>query len=331
MRTEYAKEAPPVLLEFLNYAETIQGRSSLTVDEYYVDLKIFFRFLIKDRGLLKEEVPDEEIDLSIVDINMVESVSFSEIVLFMNYCQQDRHNNNRTRARKTSALRQFFNYYAVKTQKISHNPTDALSTPKLPKQLPKYLTLAESLQLLDTIDGRQKERDYCIVVFFLNCGLRVSELCGINLSDINSEHILTVRGKGNKERELYLNDACMDALERYMAVRDEAEAKDKNPLFISQKKGRMTPKGVQYVIDRCMKRAGMGSRGISPHKLRHTAATLMYQKGGADIRTLQTILGHESLATTQIYTHVADGQMADAMKANPLGKKQEEADGSSDE
>ena len=320
MKKEYLKEAPPVLLEFMNYTENVQGRSQLTANEYYRDLRTFFRFIIRDRGLIKGDVPDEEVDISCVDMEMVKSVTFSEIVLFMNYCQQDRNNNNTTRARKTSALKKFFDYYTVKTNKLSYNPTDALSAPKKKKSLPKYLTLEESLRLLKAVDGEYKERDYCILIFFLNCGMRVSELCGINTSDINSENMLTIRGKGNKERVLYLNDACIDALNKYKAVRDVSEVKDKSILFISRKKCRMTPKGIQYLLDRYLKKAGLGNRGISPHKLRHTAATLMYQKGGVDIRTLQAILGHENLGTTQIYTHIASDQVIEGLKANPLAK-----------
>lgn len=314
------REAPPVIREFLNYVETVQGRASLTTDEYYRDLRTFFRFIIRDRGLVKNDIPDNEIDISIVDLDMVSTVSFTEIMLFMNYCQNDRDNNTTTRARKTSALKKFFNYYAVHVRKIEHDPTDALNAPKKKKSLPKYLTLEESLKLLEAVDGETKERDYCILVFFLNCGMRVSELCGINLSDINSDNMLRIRGKGNKERILYLNAACVDAMRAYMSVRDTDGVADKNALFISRKKCRMTPKGVQYMVERYMQKAGMGGRGISPHKLRHTAATLMYQKGGVDIRTLQAILGHENLGTTQIYTHIAGNQIEDALNANPLAK-----------
>ena len=320
MRKEYIREAPQVLLEFLNYTENVQGRSSLTVDEYYRDLRTFFRFIIKDRGLIEKEIPDKDIDISIVDLEMVKTVSFSEIVLFMNYCQYDRNNNNATRARKTSALNKFFEYYAVKTNKIPNNPTEALSTPKKKQSLPKYLTLDESLQLLRAVDGDYKERDYCILIFLLNCGMRVSELCGINLSDISSDNMLTIRGKGNKERILYLNEACVDALKKYLAVRDTTELSNKDILFISRKHCRITPKGVQHLLDHYIEKSKLSKRGISPHKLRHTAATLMYQKGGVDIRTLQAILGHENLGTTQIYTHIASKDVIDGLKSNPLSK-----------
>lgn len=314
------KEAPPIILEFLNYLGNVQGRSDLTVEEYYRDLRTFFRFIIKDRGLVKNDIPIDEIDISSVNLEMVGSVTFSEVILFLNYCKDERENNASTRARKTSSLRDFYKYLTVKTHKITNNPTEELEAPKKGKKLPKYLTLEESLKLLQAVDGEFKERDYCILVFFLNCGLRRSELVGINLSDINSEHVLKIRGKGNKERTLTLNTACINALNEYLKVRPVDGVKDKNALFISRKNCRLTGKGVYYIVEQNLAKIGKGDQGFSPHKLRHTAATLMYQKGGVDIRTLQEILGHSSLGTTQIYTHVADTQVAEGLKANPLAK-----------
>ncbi len=320
MRYELMKEAPPIIREFLDYIGNIKGRSDLTVEEYYRDLRTFFRFLMRDRGLVKGDSEIDEIDISTVDKEMVESVTFSEIILFLNYCKEDRSNNAATRARKTSSLRDFFNYLTVKTHQINHNPTESLEAPKRGKKLPKYLTLEDSLKLLEAVDGEFKERDYCILVFFLNCGMRLSELVGINLADINSENILTVRGKGNKERSLYLNPACVDALKRYLQVRPVDGIKDRNALFISRKRCRMTNKGVYYMVNHYLEKIGLGNQGYSPHKLRHTAATLMYQKGGVDVRTLQVILGHSNLGTTQIYTHIADEQIEKGLNANPLAK-----------
>ena len=285
------KEAPPVIWEFLNYLSNIQGRSDLTVDEYYRDLRTFFRFIIKDRGLSDTDTEIDDIDISCVDV------------------------------RKTSVLRDFYKYLTVKVHKINHNPTEELETPRKGKKLPKYLTLEESLRLLEAVDGEFKERDYCILIFFLNCGLRLSELVGINLSDFNSDYILTVRGKGNKERMIPLNPACVNALKKYLEVRNATDStKDKNALFISRKNCRMTGKGVYHMVNHYLTKIGLGNQGYSPHKLRHTAATLMYQKGGVDIRTLQAILGHSNLGTTQIYTHIADEQIEKAVNANPLAK-----------
>ena len=318
MGYDILKQAPSVIQEFLIYIGNVKGRSDLTVEEYFRDLRTFFRFLIKDRGLINKDIDIDEIDISSVDIEMIGSVTFTEIIMFLNYCKDERENNAATRARKTSCLRDFFGYYAVKVHKIDHNPTDALEAPKIAKKLPRYLTLEESLKLLESVDGEFKERDYCILVFFLNCGMRISELVGINLSDINSEYLLRIRGKGNKERTLYLNDACVNALKDYLRVRPVEGIEDKNALFISRKRGRISRKGVYHMVNHYLEKIGLGDQGYSPHKLRHTAATLMYQKGGVDIRTLQAILGHSNLGTTQIYTHIADDQIKNALNSNPL-------------
>ncbi len=318
MSYKILKEAPPVIREFLSYTGNIKGRSDLTVDEYYRDLRTFFRFILKDRGLADADTEIDDIDISSVDLEMVRTVTFSEILLFLNYCKDERGNNAATRSRKTSSLKDFFNYLTVKTHMLSYNPTEGLEAPKKGKKLPKYLTLEDSLKLLEAVDGEFKERDYCILVFFLNCGLRRSELVGINLSDINSENMLTVRGKGNKERNIYLNPACVKALQGYLKVRPVNGISDKNALFISRKNCRITGKGVYHMVNHYLEKIGLGNQGYSPHKLRHTAATLMYQKGGVDIRTLQAILGHSNLGTTQIYTHIADEQIQKGVNANPL-------------
>lgn len=318
MNQDYFREAPMVLKEFLGYMGNIKGRSALSLDEYYRDLRTFFRFILKERGMVPKDTDDEDIVISDVDLELIKTITFTDVLLFLNYCQNDRDNNATTRARKTSSLKTFFKYLTVKVQKLSYNPTEALDAPKKPKSLPKYLTLEESLRLLEAVDGEYKERDYCILIFFLNCGMRNSELCGINLSDINSENMLKIRGKGDKERILYLNEACMAALKDYLKVRPVDGVKDKNALFISRKNCRITPKGVQYMLEKYLIKCGLTGRGISPHKLRHTAATLMYQKGGVDIRTLQAILGHSNLGTTQIYTHIADEQVISGLKSNPL-------------
>lgn len=320
MNQDYFREAPPIMQEYLGYMDNVKGRSALSVDEYYRDLRTFFRFLLKEKGCVPKNQETEQIDISGVDLDFVKAITFTDILLFLNYCQNDRENAAAARARKTSSLKSFFRYLTVKVNKLSYNPTEALDAPKKAKTLPKYLTLEESLQLLESIDGEYKERDYCMMIFFLNCGMRVSELCGINLSDINSDHMLKIRGKGNKERILYLNDACVSALESYLQVRPVDGVKDKNALFISSRNSRITQRGVQLLLEKYMKKIGLGGQGYSPHKLRHTAATLMYQKGGVDIRTLQAILGHSDLGTTQIYTHVASEQVIAGLKANPLAE-----------
>ena len=320
MKTEFLQEAPPIIREFLTYIDNVQGRASLTVDEYYRDLRTFFRYIIKERGLVSAETEFEDIDISNVDIEMVRSIAFSDIISFFYFCKEDRKNKAAARARKTTSLKRYFNYLVVKIQKLEYDPTEALESPKKGKSLPKYLTLEESLKLLQAVDGEFRQRDYCILVFFLNCGMRLSELIGINLGDINSEHMLKIRGKGNKERIVYLNDACVRALDAYMQVRPVDGVKDKNALFISRNKNRISRKAVQQIVYNNLKKIGLDGQGYSVHKLRHTAATLMYQNGGVDVRTLQVVLGHENLGTTQIYTHIADRQVKEAIEANPLNK-----------
>ncbi len=321
MNQKLLREAPPIIREFLDYTANIKGRSDLTIEEYYRDLRTFFRFIIKDRGLIKDNIETDDIDISCVDLELAGSVTYSEIILYLNYCKEERRNNAATRSRKTSSLKDFYNYLTVKTHRLQKDPTAELEAPRKGKKLPKYLTLEESLQLLEAVDGEFKERDYCILIFFLNCGMRRSELVGIDLSDINSEYELKLRGKGNKERILTLNPACVNALKEYLKVRPVNAIKDKNALFISRKNCRMTGRGVHHLVNHYMTKIGKGDQGYSPHKLRHTAATLMYQKGGVDIRTLQAILGHSNLGTTQIYTHVADKQVEQALNANPLAKE----------
>ena len=205
-------------------------------------------------------------------------------------------------------------------KQIPENPMEELESPKLKKALPKYLSLEESIQLLESIDGRDKERDYAIITLFLNCGLRLSELCSLNYSDIKTDGTMTVTGKGNKERTIYLNEMCVNAVKEYMKVRPVDGVKDKHALFLSNRKSRISPKTVQHIVEKFIEKSGLGDRGYSTHKLRHTAATLMYQKGGVDVLLIKDILGHENLATTEIYTHIVDEQLKDAVSSNPLNK-----------
>ena len=236
----------------------------------------------------------------------------------MNYLTNVRNNKPATRSRKVSSLRTFFKYLTNKTNQLDVNPVLELETPKLRSSLPKYLTFEQSIDLLTKVDGKNKERDYCILVLFLNCGLRLSELVGLNLSDVRqSSNTMRVLGKGNKERIVYLNEACQDAIRRYLAVRPHDGLIDKKALFISAQRKRISPKTVQYLVKKYLAQIDLGGPGSSVHKLRHTAATLMYQHGHVDIRVLKDF-GHENLGTTEIYTHLSDQQMEQAANANPL-------------
>ena len=314
-------ESPQIIKEFLGYLGTIKGKSEKTVEEYYLDLRTFFRYLKQKRGLMPDSIPFEEIMISDIDLEFIKTISLTDVYEYMNFLASVRHNKAATRSRKVSSLRTFFNYLTNKTQKLSYNPVTELETPKLKKSLPKYLTLEQSLELLSHIDGPTKERDYCMIVLFLNCGMRLSELVGLNLSDVRKgSSSMRITGKGNKERIVYLNDACIDAIDRYLAVRPHDGLLDKNALFISKQKKRISPKTVQYIVKKYLGTIELNGPGYSVHKLRHTAATLMYQHGHVDIRVLKDILGHENLGTTEIYTHLSNAQMEDAAKANPLSK-----------
>ena len=322
MRLEVLNSCPEFIRDFLTYNETIKGKSSNSVEQYYSDLRTFFRYMLLVRGKAQTGTPFNKIDISGADMELVRSVTLPDLYGFMVYCKEELHNNTATRARKTSTLRLFFKYMSVQTHQIESNPAELLDSPKIKQSLPKHLTLEDSLELLNSVDGANERRDYCILTLFLNCGLRLSELCGLNLSDISSDGTMTVTGKGNKERSVYLNDSCKAAIKRYLEVRphEGLPADSKNALFISRNHKRISPRTVEHIVTSYIKKAGLDGKGLSTHKLRHTAATLMYQHGHVDIRVLKDILGHANLGTTQIYTHVSDTQIKAAIDANPLSE-----------
>lgn len=320
MKHEILRNCPPVIRDFLTYSETIKGKSSLSVEGYYLDLQTFFRYLLFIRGLVDGKAEFEEIDISAVDINLIKTVTISDLYAYLFFCKNERGNNAATRARKTSTLRIFFRYMCEQTHQLDSNPALMLESPKVKQSLPKHLTLEDSLELLNAVEGPNQKRDYCILTLFLNCGLRLSELCSLNVGDIKPDGTMTVTGKGNKERLVYLNDACQLAVKEYLAVRptEDISFADRNALFISRNHRRISNKTVQHIVKTYLEKAGLGGQGFSTHKLRHTAATLMYQHGQVDIRVLKDILGHSNLGTTQIYTHVSDSQIKNAVDANPL-------------
>ncbi len=318
MHKDEFKTLPPSVVEFLNYMSVIKNKSELTVLEYASDLRLFFRYLLIYRKKVDENTEFDSIDISSVGLDMIETVSIQDAYAFLSYCRNVRKNDAASRARKASALRAYFKYMSINTKQIEENPMQELESPKAKKALPKYLTLEESVNLLNSIDGKFKERDYCIIALFLNCGLRLSELVGLNYGDIRSDNSMRVTGKGNKERIIYLNDMCVNAINEYMKVRPVEGVKDKNALFLSSRLSRISPKTVQHIVKTFLDKAGLGDQGFSTHKLRHTAATLMYQQGNVDVLLIKEILGHENLATTEIYTHIIDSQLKDAVASNPL-------------
>lgn len=324
---DYRDEAPDIIKGFLIYHETIKGHSKKTVDEYYLDLRTFFRFLKLHRGLVPRSTELDEISISDIDLDFVKSVNVTETYEYLSFLSRDRVKNPRsrdveygtkasTRARKISTLRSFYKYLNVKAKLIDENPLKDLDMPKIPSTLPRYLSLGEAQSLLSSIDSKNKERDYCIICIFLNCGLRISEIVGLNLQDIRADHI-RVFGKGSKERIIYINDACADAINAYLDVRKNIAAMDRNALFLSNRRTRMSREAVHSMVKKSLRAAGLDADKYSSHKLRHTAATLMLQNG-VDVRTLQELLGHENLNTTQIYTHVDNSELRIAAEANPL-------------
>ncbi|WP_295585193.1 tyrosine recombinase XerC [uncultured Oscillibacter sp.] len=324
---DYRTQAPQILRDFLSYHETVKAHSRRTVDEYYLDLRNFFRYIkqIRDPALADKSL--DEIDIMDVDLPFVASITLTDIYGYMTYLSRDRIQNQNSRnpeygltpasrARKIATIRSFYNYLTNKMHLLRENPVKDIDSPKLQKSLPKYLTLEESVHLLGSVDGKNQERDYCILTLFLNCGLRISELVGLNLQDIQ-EDALRVLGKGNKVRIIYLNEACQSALRQYLAVRRPIRGRDENALFLSSQNERISRSTVHAMVKKRLSEAGLDSRQYSSHKLRHTAATLMLQNG-VDVRAVQEVLGHDHLNTTEIYTHIDNEGLRIAAKANPL-------------
>lgn len=314
----YDEELPSLLNEFLGYLLTVKGKSMNTINGYKVDLRLFLKFLKKLKCKLKEDI--EEIDISDIDEEFIKNIRLGDLYSFVNYITLKRDNGTYARARKTAAIKSFFIYLETKLKIIKDNPARELETPKMNKRHPVYLTLDQSKRLLNNIDGRNKERDYAIIVLFLNCGLRLSELVSIDINKIKGD-TLTVVGKGNKERTVYLNDACIRAINGYLAIRPREGLTDKEALFLSERKRRIDKTTIEKLVKKYVKSAGLYEENYTPHKLRHTAATLMYKYGNVDIRALQQILGHESVSTTQIYTHIDDERLRAAVRSNPLAEE----------
>ena len=318
MKREDFDQLPQLVVDYILYLDVVKNKSPLTVNEYASDIRTFFRYILKSRGIVDDEIPFEEVDISKLDITFMKTITLNDAYTFLSYCRSDRDNNPATRARKAVAIKRFFRYLSVQMKLMDDNPLQELDSPKLKKSLPKYLTLEQSLDLLGCIDGKNKERDYCIITLFLNCGLRLAELVGLNYNCVRTDNTMKVTGKGNKERVVYLNDACVKAVNRYLAVRPVDGVIDKNALFISRNMRRIHPRTVENIVKKFLDKSGLGGQGFSVHKLRHTAATLMYQHGNVDILLIKEILGHENLSTTEIYTHIVDSQLKGAVDSNPL-------------
>ena len=325
-------ENPVFLNDFLDYSATILNKSPNTMKEYNYDINHFLRFIKYKFKMapMDDEVGLSNIVISDMDISTIAKIQLEDIHAFLGYMKETFHSKPATLARKVSSIRVFFHYMCNKTKKISNNPAIDLETPKLGKRLPKYLTLDQSRELLKAAamppegthgNHDNSTRNFAIITLFLNCGMRLSELVNINIKDIDfTENKLNVIGKGNKERTIYLNKACINAINAYLADRPREGVKfdSRDALFLSEQRRRISNRTVQYVVKEEMRIAGIDANKYSVHKLRHTAATLMYKYGNVDIRALQELLGHESISTTEIYTHVDNEQIRSAVENNPL-------------
>jgi len=320
------EDNPDFLNSFLDYSVTILNKSPNSIKEYNYDLTMFLRF-IKLHFHMTDAIDLKEIKINDISIDLIKKITLDDIHAFIAYLTHTYHSKATTRARKVSTIRIFFKYLSRKANLIDVNPAQDLETPKLDRRLPKYLSLEDSRKLLDVTfneDHRNCERDYAIITLFLNCGIRLSELVRINIQDIDfGEYKMNVIGKGNKERTIYLNKACIKAISDYLTVRPKEGIKhdtkySDKALFLSERKTRISNRTVENVVTKHLQAAGLDTKKYSVHKLRHTAATLMYQYGQVDIRALQELLGHESISTTEIYTHVSNDQVRNAVESNPL-------------
>lgn len=322
-------DCPIILRDFLTYHETIKGQSQLTIHEYYLDLRMFLRFVKLMRGEMPIDTRLDDIPIKDVDLDFVRDVTTSDIFDFLSYLANDRNPDPdapapdlgisaSSRARKLSAIKSFYKYLTVRTKQLQENPVADLEYPKLRKSLPKYLTMDQCARLLSSVSGVNEKRDYAILMLFLNCGIRRSELVGLNVTDVYEDRIRVV-GKGNKERFVYFGSSCRKAIDSYMEERNQKVLTDNRALFGSRNGNRISVTAVHRLVDKALKQAGLDSTQFSAHKLRHTAATMMLS-GGVDVKTVQEVLGHENLNTTQIYTHIENTELKIAAEANPLSK-----------
>lgn len=316
-------DTPACVENFLRYLSTIKGKSANTIEGYRCDLKLFFRFMMLYKRQVPGTTPFEQIDITKVDEAFIDAISLNDLYAFLQFTEQYRNNGTYARARKVASLKSFYKYLHSKEKSIRVNTAAELESPKIEKRQPVHLNLDQSITLLNSLDPKKKNyyRDYCILTLFLNCGLRLSELCSIKRSKIVGD-TLTIVGKGNKERTVYLNDACINALAEYEKVRSTivTSPEYENVLFLSTHRQPICPRSVERMVKKCITSAGIAEGNkYTPHKLRHTAATIMY-KNGVDIRRLQSILGHESISTTEIYTHIDDEALREAVKINPLSR-----------
>ena len=322
-------DCPQILRDFLTYHENIKGQSPKTISEYYLDLRMFLRFIKLMRSELPVRTNLDEINIMDINVDYIRQITTSDVFDFLSYLANDRIVNPESaapeygispasRSRKLSAIKSFYKYLTIRTRQLTENPVADLEYPKLRKSLPKYLTLEQSSALLQAVAGPNEKRDYAILMLFLNCGIRRSELVGLNLTDVYEDRIRVV-GKGNKERFVYFGTSCRKALDAYLTERNKKQLSDNRALFGSRDNNRISVSAVHRMVKKYLLMAGLDADNFSAHKLRHTAATMMLS-GGVDVKTVQEVLGHENLNTTQIYTHIENTELKIAAEANPLSK-----------
>lgn len=318
MKEEYNADCPEYVKQFLMNLKLIRDRADRTEEAYYLDIRTFLRYLKYRKGSAPKDTSIDDITIADVPIEWLKEFTLSDAYEYLNYLKQDRDNSARTRARKTSAIKQLFYFLNTKAFLIPNNPLTDLELPRIKSGLPKYLSLEQSMQLLENIKSRYPERDYCIINLFLNCGMRLSELAALNFNDYSVDNkTLRLFGKGRKERIVYLNDSCIDSLNNWFKVRPDLQM-EQNAIFVSAKGNRLCTRQIQRIVENNLNNAGLGNLGITTHKLRHTAATLMYQHGGVDPLVLKEVLGHKSIATTEIYTHLSSENLKKAAESSPL-------------
>ena len=331
MNFDQLVDIPDIVMDFLQYHSTVRGHSDRTVQAYYMDLKILFRYLKRIRRLVPKDVPFDEIDITDIDLDFIQSVRIEELYRYQSYSPvyngSSRSLSAASRCRRTSTVKSFYSYLTSKRHLMDKNIALELDMPKRQNALPKYLEESECERLLSVCNDKFGTRDYAILMLFMSCGLRISELVNLNLTDVYDDHV-RVLGKGNKERIVFFAQGCREALDDYLAERmimPDVKPDARDALFISQKNSRFGARGIQQMLEKKLIQANLDASRFSPHKLRHTAATLML-KNGVDTRALQEVLGHSNLNTTQIYTHLDNTALHEAAMANPIGRKTKKED-----
>lgn len=332
--TQYHKQpvpAPPVVQDFLSYLVGIKNQSRNTAYEYSIDLRAFFEFyLTRHKNAAKDDSRDDAyLHMTIADVQNIDRIDIADYLYYMS----NKGLAPATRARKLASVRAYFDYMCYKTYRLEDNPCEMVESPAFKRKLPVFLTEEDCLELLEAIRhslDKNTARDYLIITLFMCCGLRIDELVGVNVGDIRPYQEsgadglqLVVTGKGSKQRTIYLPQLCIEAYHNYADKRPEPKDRREKALFISQKGQRLSHRAIERMVKKYFVKANLDATRLSPHKLRHTAATNMLN-ANTDIRVIQQALGHETLQTTQIYAHVSNASLREAFLNNSLAQRMNE-------